>query len=79
MTYNNVTPTQIAAFKAKAAADPNTVVTELPDGTFSIHSHGITITAAYAPASQVLTVNAGFLFRGAVDKEVKAALDGRIG
>lgn len=74
MTYDNVTPAQIASFKAQAAADPNTTVTELPDGTFSIHSHGITITASYAPATEVLTVNAGFLFRGAVDKEVKAAL-----
>jgi len=74
MTYDNVTPAQIAAFKAEASADPNTTVIALPDSTFSIRSHGVTITASYAPATQVLTVNAGFLFRGMVDKEVKAAL-----
>ena len=76
MTYKNVTPAQIAAFKTKAAADPNTTVAELPDGTFSIHSHGVTITASYVPATQVLTVNAGFLFHDMVDKKVKAALAG---
>jgi len=77
MTYNNVTPAQIADFKAKAAADPNTTVAELPDGTFSIHSHGVTITASYAPATEVLTVNSGFFFHDMVDKRVKAAL-GRV-
>ena len=74
MTYTNVTPAQIAAFKTEATADPNTTVAELPDGTFGIHSHGITITASYVPETQVLTVNAGFLFRSMVDKEVKKAL-----
>jgi hypothetical protein len=77
MTYNNVTPAQIASFKAEAAADPNTTVAELPDGSFSIHSHGVTIGASYAPETSVLTVNAGFLFRSTVDKEVKKAL-GRV-
>ena len=74
MTYNNVTPAQIADFKAQAAADPDTTVAELPDGSFSIHSHGVTIGASYAPETSILKVNAGFFFRAMVDKQVKAAL-----